>query len=188
MNHENTVILFKKEDLKRCYYFSESIISSSNQYNRFSKTNRIQIERTFAGKLGEYGFLLFLKQKGISYPEGAMFEVFEGKSNVDAFDFKTLKGKTLDIKVASKPFHSRIMVPIDQFNLKKDYYVGIKLNFKTDSKDQLILNTVNKAEIHGYCLREEMEKTQTKNFGEGPCKHFLLKDLHSISNIFNEML
>ena len=53
-----------------------------------------------------------LKERGINYREDGMFEIFEGKTNVDLFDFKTPCGKLIDIKVASKPFHSRIMIPV----------------------------------------------------------------------------
>ena len=66
-----------------------------------------------------------LKKNNINYEQGSMFEIFEGKSNVDTYDFKTNTNELVDIKVASKPFHSRIMIPLDQFELK-NFYVGIK--------------------------------------------------------------
>ena len=179
-------IKFSRDDLIKCYNFSKSIISSSNQYNRFLQSQSMQIERTFAGKLGEYAFLLLLDKKGISYPEGDMFEIFNGQSNVDSFDFKTPVGKLIDIKVASKPFHKRIMVPIDQFSLIKDYYVGIKLDFEVDSQSKLIINSVKNALIYGYCLRQKLENIQTRDFGEGLCKHILLKDLQSIDVILEQ--
>ncbi len=76
------IIEFKKEELIKCYEFSEAIILNSNQYNRFSKNNTIQIERTFADKFGEYAFLLYLQNIGINYPEGDMFKIFQGQKNV----------------------------------------------------------------------------------------------------------
>jgi len=179
------IIEFKRDELVKCYEFSKSIILSNNQYNRFFKNKITQIQRTFVGKLGEYSFLLYLKERGINYPEDGMFEIFEGKTNVDLFDFKTPSGKLIDVKVASKPFHSRIMIPVDQFHLKKDYYVGIKLDFQTDKNRNLIINSVKQAQIYGYCFREELEKSEIKNFGEGACKSIALKNLRNIENIMS---
>ena len=176
-------IKFSREDLIKCYNFSKAIISDSNQYNRFSKNNTIQIERTFAGKLGEYAFLLYLRNIGINYPEGDMFKIFQGQTNVDQFDFQTPNGKLIDIKVASKPFHSRIMIPIDQFQLRKDFYVGIKLDFQINEKSNLIINSVKKAKIHGFCFRDELENKTTQNFGEGACKSIDLKSLREIEKL-----
>ena len=43
-------------------------------------------------------------------------------------DFQTSDGKTIDIKTASESYHTRILVPHDQYrNQPKDYYVGVRI-------------------------------------------------------------
>ena len=49
-----------------------------------------------------------LKENEIDYDEGDMFEIFEGQENADTYDFVTPCKKSIDIKTASLPFHSRI--------------------------------------------------------------------------------
>ena len=121
-------IAISKKDINKCFNFSKAIIQTNNQFNRFHKSQQIQIERTFIGKIAEYIFLKFLRNNGVNYPEGDMFDIFEGKENVDSFDFITMSGNTVDIKTASKTFHKRIMIPISQWHLEKNYYVGIRIH------------------------------------------------------------
>lgn len=173
-----------KRDIEICLNFSSEIIDTQNQFNRFSKSTNIQKERTFVGKLGEYIFLKYLNSsESITYPEGDMFTIFEGKENVDEFDFVTKDNKKVEIKVASKPFHKRIMVPIDQFQMKKDFYVGIKLNSKLDNNGNIIKESISKAEIYGFIERDILEKTRSKNFGEGYCKSIELSKLKNIKDL-----
>ena len=110
-----------------------------------------------------------------------MFDIFEGSENVDKFDFKTKSGHTIDVKTASKSFHRRIMVPISQWHLEKDYYVGIKIH--TSSDRSIKIDSISKATIYGFCTREQIGESETKNFGDGPCKHYLLNDLQNIEDL-----
>jgi len=47
----------------------------------------------------------------------------------------------------------------------------------------LIINSVNRADIYGYCSRKQLEQSFTKSFGEGPCKHEMLKNLDNIEQL-----
>jgi hypothetical protein len=179
----NNLVKVTKDDIKKCLNFSFEIINTENQYNRFNKTTNTQIERTFVGKLGEYIFLKYLNLNNIKYLEGDMFKIFEGKENVDEFDFITKENRKVEIKVASKPFHKRIMVPIDQFQMKKDFYVGIKLNSKLDKNDNILKESITEAEIYGFIERNVLDKTTTKNFGEGYCKSIELNRLKNIKEL-----
>ena len=172
-------------DKKKCLDFAKSIISSNNQYNRFNKDKYIQIQRTFIGKLAEYLFLQFLLKRGVLYSEDGMFELYEGQTNVDNYDFVTKDKKTVDIKTASKNFHKRIMVPIDQWSLEKDFYVGIKINASYNGKE-MILSKTNSGTIFGYCSRRELENSTVSDFGEGPCKHYLLENLSNINTLIKK--
>lgn len=174
-----------KNEIIRCYKFAEDIIKQDNQYNRFQQSQETQILRTYIGKLAEYIFLNYLKSQGINYPEGDMFTIFSGQTNVDSFDFITPQGKYVDIKTASRSFHTRIMIPIDQFELRKDYYVGIKLHFK-EFEENIIYNNINQATIYGYIDRATMESRPTEYFGEGDCKSIKLTQLYDIKILLSK--
>lgn len=171
---------------KKCHEFATKIISGDNQYNRFNKTIDTQITRTYVGKLAEVIFFEYLKELGVNVTEGDMFQIFEGAENADGFDFTLPSGESIDIKTASLPYHSRIMVPMTQFHLKKDYYVGIKLFFKTLSSEEVLEFSINKAVVYGYTTRQELELIPTKNYGEGDCKAISLTALHPIKDLIEK--
>lgn len=166
--------------------FAKELIDTNNQYNRLKNSTKKRVERTFVGKLAEMAFLKHLHNIGIIYEDKGMFEIYDGQKNVDSFDFKTIYDETIDIKSASKPFHQRIMVPIDQFeSISKDYYVGVKLNTKLKN-DFIKINSIHTADIYGYCSYDELEKRITKNFGEYKCKAINLDELEDINDLLTE--
>jgi hypothetical protein len=170
------------EEKTRSLNFAKEIILGGNQYDRFNQSITKQIERTYIGKLAEYVFLHFLHSRNILIEEGEMFEVFQGAENVDNFDFLLPNGQSIDIKTASMPFHTRIMIPIDQFRLKKDFYVGVKLNF-FNSDSCLDLTSLETANICGFIDRFTLENRPVEFFGEGNCKAFKLVDLLDIDEL-----
>jgi hypothetical protein len=170
------------EEIDRCYAFAKKIIEGGNQFNRFNQNTSTQINRTYIGKLAEYVFLHYLHSQMIEYAEGDMFEVFEGQENADTCDFLLPNGQSIDIKTASLPFHSRIMAPMSQFHLKKDFYVGIKLNFATE-KDEIIPSKISSCILYGYADRAYMEARPVQNFGEGDCKAVSLNKLLPIERL-----
>jgi len=177
--------LITEREKEKCLYFAEVIVTTSNQYNRFNQNIQTQINRTYIGKLGEYVFLHFLNSKGIDYPEGDMFEIYDGEQNADDHDFVTATGEGVDIKTASLPFHKRIMVPESQFHLKKDWYVGIKLNFNNVKGSKIDPMDIKDAYIHGYIDRETLERQPTQHFGEGRCKAYELRRMRPIKELIN---
>ena len=120
--------------------FARRIILTDNQYSRLLPENirtsgdvslqqRLEIQRTYIGKLGELAFAQFLFEKGIVVNIAGMFEIYEGQENVDSFDFLTRGGQTVDVKTGFRRIHTRLLVNIEQFdNIPKDYYVAVKLN------------------------------------------------------------
>jgi hypothetical protein len=180
-------INIKTEEIHRSYKFAKDIIEQNNQYNRFDKSIQTQINRTYIGKLAEYVFLHYLQELGKDITEGHMFEIYDGVENADDSDFILKDGRTIDIKTASLPFHQRIMIPISQLHLKKDIYIGIKLNFlETNRYGILNYTKIDNANIYGYIEREIIAATNTQNFGEGDCKAYLLNDLKPINNIIHK--
>ena len=80
------------------------------------------------GKLGEIAFAKFLSDHGKALlGTEDMFTVWSDTHTVDAMDFQTTDGKTIDVKTASRDFHKNILVPYDQYKRQpKDYYVGVR--------------------------------------------------------------
>lgn len=172
--------------IEDCYNFANNIISSNNQYNRIPTTFDNRIERTFIGKLSELCFLHYLNINNKNYPTGNMFKIFQGQQNTDGYDFITKIGKyTVDIKSASKPYHSRIMIPIDQFiNIPKDFYVGVRINASIDKNGKILINTIKSADIIGYCTYSQLAVRPTEYF-EYPCKCMYLNELFDISKLLD---
>lgn len=172
--------------INSCYNFSHRIINGNDQFNRIPATTNERIERTFVGKLSELCFLKFLNQNNKNYPIGTMFTIFPGENNTDGYDFITRYGNyTVDVKCASKPYHRRIMVPIDQFeNNPKNFYVGVRINAEIDRYDNIIIHSIRSADIYGYCTYEQLANRQTENFGY-PCKAINLTELINIQSLLN---
>jgi hypothetical protein len=171
------------EEKTRCLAFAVEIIEGGNQFNRFNQSNNTQIVRTYVGKLAEYVFLHYLNDNNIPYEEGNMFEIFQGAENADTYDFITPNNESIDIKTASLPFHSRIMIPISQFHLRKDFYVGIKLNFLSVENGKIDPMNIESCIICGYIERSILEESPTEFYGEGYCKSISLVNLKPISSL-----
>ncbi|MBT7556188.1 hypothetical protein HN615_04605 [Candidatus Woesearchaeota archaeon] len=175
-----------ENEKEKCYQFSKDIIEGGNQFNRFNQSLKTQINRTYIGKLAEYVFLNFLKENSVTYDEGGMFEIFSGQANVDNYDFVTKNFETVDIKTASLPFHSRIMIPMDQFHNKKDYYVGVKLHFKNVYEKVISPMNIEKCTLYGYIDRKKLEDRPVENFGEGGCKAYKLNKMLPIGDLLGK--
>ena len=140
------------EDMKALALdFAKNIILTDNQYSRLLPENvknshdvslqqKIEIQRTYMGKLGELAFAKFLDEKGKQVDIRGMFQIYEGQTNVDNFDFRTRNGMSVDIKTGFRNIHRRLLVNVEQFeNLPKDYYVAVKLNAKDVNSGSLTL-------------------------------------------------
>lgn len=137
-------------DMKeRALSFANGIVLSDNQYSRLLPDNirtskdismqqKIEVQRTYMGKLGEMSFAMCLSEKGKQVDTDGMFEIYEGQTNVDEFDFTTRDGKSVDVKTGFRPIHKRLMINIEQFNnIPKDYYVAVKLNATDVNPDRV---------------------------------------------------
>lgn len=182
---------------KFCWSFASRIILSNNQYNRLNPTwansnklkDRIRIQRSYAGKLGEVAFLILLvsKEKSVDYSD--MFKIYNGQENTDRYDFITNENKTIDVKAAFRDIHKNLVVNSNQLeNIPKDYYVGVKLDAKDcDYKNKVINNnSITSCIIYGYAEREYLEGLNNKNFGEGLCKGVSLENLLGIDRLLNK--
>lgn len=181
--------------------FAKNIILSDNQYSRLLPANiqasqnvgmqqKIEIQRTYMGKLGEIAFAQFLFESGKKVDTDGMFDIYEGQTNVDPFDFITPSGGTVDVKTGFRAIHTRLLVNMEQFNrIPKDYYVAVKINaMDVDSRQKLVdWQNVTQAWILGYAEYGFLDKyAPIYDFGEGPAKWIYYNKLLSIDRLLRE--
>lgn len=171
------------EEMKRpAFTFARDIILSDNQYSRLlpgyvlksediEEQQKIEIQRTYMGKLGELVFKKFLEEKGKQVDTSGMFEIYEGETEVDNFDFLTTNGQTVDVKTGFRAIHKRLLVNVEQFDrCPKDYYVAVWLNAKdVDAQAKLVdWNDITEGYIIGYAQYTYLhDHPRIQDFGEG---------------------
>lgn len=178
--------------------FAKRIILTDNQYSRLLPTelrnskdvsmqHKIEIQRTYMGKLGELAFLKFLQEKGKAVNVDGMLDVFEGQENVDSFDFITAAGRSVDVKTGFRSIHQRLLVNTEQFDKNpKDFYVAVKLDaVDIDSRQKLVdWEDVTTAQIVGYADYAYIQKKAgVRDFGEGPARWLFYDRLMGIDKL-----
>lgn len=181
--------------------FAKDIILTDNQYSRLlpasirehpdiDMQHKIEIQRTYIGKLGELAFVRFLHEKGKRVNVDGMFQIYEGQDQVDSFDFITRTRRLVDVKTGFRSIHKRLLVNVEQFdNIPKDYYVAVKLNaVDVNPQDKLVdWNSISTAEIIGYAEYNYMERNAgIRDFGEGPARWLMYDRLMGIDRIIDE--
>ena len=186
---------------KKALDFATTIIVTNNQYSRllpenirraenFNLKQKLEIQRTYVGKLGEIVFGEFLRCKGKFSDAKQMFEIYEGQTTVDEFDFETKDSYSVDVKSGFRKIHKRLLVNLEQFDRNpKDYYVAVWFNGKdSDENNKLIdLNSITTGIIHGYATYEDLsKKAEIKNFGEGDARSIFYNSLRSIDDLLDK--
>ena len=98
------------EDIKTAKDFASKSVSET--FDRMRRSLEERIERIFIGKIAEIAFLRYLESQSCAPADtGDMLEVWEGITNVDKYDFKTIDGELIDVKTAHKSFHRKIIIP-----------------------------------------------------------------------------
>lgn len=181
--------------------FAKEIILSDNQYSRLLPAEiqnspnvvlqqKIEIQRTYMGKLGELAFAKFLAESGKTVNLDGMLDIYEGQQNVDSFDFITRDGHTVDVKTGFRSIHTRLLVNIEQFdNIPKDYYVAVKIDAADiDSRQKLVdWQNVSQARIIGYAEHGFLHNyAQIYDFGEGPARWRYYNALLGIDRLLRE--
>lgn len=180
--------------------FARKIILSNNQYSRLlpaeihgssdvSAQQKIEIQRTYMGKLGELAFLKLLKKKGKIVNTTGMFEIYEGQENVDSFDFITPCDHSIDVKTGFRSIHTRLLVNTEQFDGDpKDFYVAVKIEANdVDPKKKLVdWDDISTARILGYADYKYMKHhAGIWDFGEGPARWLYYNRLMGIDRLID---
>lgn len=133
-----------------------------------------QVRDVRIGTLGEITFYKCLEILN-KIPLGAesMFSILEDEFAHNNYDFRTSQGETIDIKTASLSYHSRILVPQDQYhNLPKDYYVGVRISESEET-----------GTVIGYARHNELRIFERANYH--PAYAISLNNLHPIEELAN---
>lgn len=180
--------------------FAKRIILTNNQYSRLlpievrnsndvSMQQKIEIQRTYMGKLGEIAFLKFLQENNKEVNVNGMFDVFEGQENVDSFDFVTATGCSVDVKTGFRDIHKRLLVNTEQFDKNpKDFYVAVKIDaLDVDPRQKLVdWDNISTAKIIGYADYTYMSKCAgIYDFGEGPARWLYYNGLMGIDRLLS---
>ena len=169
-----STITFNRDDIVKATEVARR--SARTTFNRRRETPERHERNSRIGKLGEIAFAKFLKENGKALVGSEdMFTVWDDTYEVDTMDFQTSDGKTIDVKTASESFHTRILVPYDQYeNQRKDYYVGVR-----------ILPGEQTAEVIGFAAWAEL-----KPFGGGdyPAYARALNALNPIGMLLDMMM
>ena len=122
MTGDNPYIEFTQADIERATSFALKALSETNPDGRATGRHLRDLR---VGKLGEIAFRKWVMSRG-RRPLGDkhMFQVWKGWGNVDQYDFKTLKGKRIDVKTfdlrSKRLTMGRIM----------DFYVEVRVSPK----------------------------------------------------------
>lgn len=137
-----------KDQLDRCKEYAQEYINENKDYSKLvpkeikniDLQKEIAMQRVFANKVAECGFLNYLAKENIS-------------SDV-------LQKNKIDIKVAlDKDIHTRLIIPKEEFisKNKHNYYVGVHLNAQIlDKKDNVKrhfikdIYDIKEVQIYGY--------------------------------------
>ena len=130
----------------------------------------------YYGKLGELVFRDMLIKEGIPHECKDILKPYPGEYKREGADFLlTLTSEIIDVKTVEKLYKIRLLVREDQFKAKKyDIYVGQR----TRNEKEL--------ECWGYVTGKELSEVYPKDFGYGPCRHWLLEDLHPIEDFIKK--
>lgn len=190
------------EEMKeKALTFAKDIILTDNQYSRMLPSevresndvtlqNKIEIQRTYMGKLGEQVFLKYLTENDKTVSTKGMFEVYEGQENVDHFDFITKMGNSVDVKTGFREIHKRLLVNTQQFDrIPKDYYVAVKIDAEDIDAEQKLVDWehISTATIWGYAEHSYMQRCAgIEDFGEGPARWLYYNKLLGIDRLLGE--
>jgi hypothetical protein len=152
------------------------------------KKKEEQHQHLFIGKLTELIGQEGLKSTKIPHYCPDKLKIVEEEFYKDVADCiifpNTHKQMTADFKSAWQKFHTRILVPVDQYNnQRKDIYIGIKLHCTDTEPIPTFPNFEKKAEIHGWVKREELHEPDESSSRKFPAYWAYLAELRQLDEL-----
>lgn len=180
-------IMIDSEMREKAYKFATEIEKTKNQFARLNQDESVLIETTYIGKLGEEVVLNYFKMVNQKIETNQMFEIFEGQTNVDDFDFRMSDGNTVDVKNGYLEKHKRLMVNASQlFKISKDIYIGVKVFTNGDpirNAGELNWQQCTFGRIQGWISKEELKTFKSENWGKAQSVAVPYNQLHDIAEL-----
>lgn len=167
-----------------------AIKKQPTSYPRLNETKEEQLQRLFIGKLTELIGQEGLKKVGIPHTCPDKLKVVEKMEYRDVADCviypNTDKAMLTDFKSAWRKFHSRILIPEDQyFTQKKDIYIGVKLHLIDEEPIPTFPNFKQKVDVYGWIKWEELHKPSPSSSRRFPAYWAYLRELHQMDELLN---
>jgi hypothetical protein len=167
-----------------------AIKKQPTSYPRLSETKEEQLQRLFIGKLTELIGQEALKNVGIPHFCPDKLKVMEKMDYRDVADCiiypNTDKEKSVDFKSAWQRYHSRILIPQDQyFTQKKDLYIGIKLHLTDPNSIPIFPNFKRNADVYGWIKWEELHKPDESSSRKFPAYWAYLHELRPLRELYH---
>lgn len=166
-----------------------AIRKQKSSYKRLGeKEKEEQHQHLFIGKLTELIGQEGLRNANIPHYCPDKLKVVEEEFYKDVADCilfpNTSKQMKADFKSAWQSFHSRILVPQDQyFNQKKDVYIGVRLYCIDTDPIPTFPNFRRNAEIYGWVKREELHAPDLSSSRRFPAYWVYLLELHPLNEL-----
>lgn len=166
------------EHKKLANAFKEEYKKKGYGKNVLGVTEEKFYEFIYYGKLGELIFKDLLESKGIPHECKDILKPYPGLFKREGSDFiLSLTGETVDVKTVEEQYKIRLLVREDQFRAKQnDIYIGQRIGVDP-----------NTLECWGYVTGRELATIQpSSEFGYGPCRPWLLLELHPIKEFITK--
>ena len=133
-----TKIKFTDTELENAAAFAERICGDQPDNLGIARSPEERKRHSMVGRLGKIAFAKYLQSQEKDHSVKMDWEDMDSADQI----FSTQTGATIDVRTASRSYHSRILVPQEEYddNPKEEYYyVGVEIDIGN-----------NEAEIKGY--------------------------------------
>ena len=165
-----TKIRFTSTELKNAADFATRMYRDQPDNRGIAQSPEEHKRNLRVGRLGKIAFAKYLQSQGKYYLD---MKDWEDRSSANQI-FLTQSAATIELRTASEPYHSRILVPKDDYDDNpKDYYYYVGVEIDLDN---------NEAQIKGYAYADEFylfDKVYP------PAYAVNLRDLHCIDELLD---
>lgn len=165
-----------------------AIRKQPTSYPRLKETKEEQLQRLFIGKLTELIGLEALKKTGIPYSCPKILMVVEKMGFRDSADCVifpgTEKERSVDSKSAWQTYHSRILIPKDQYiRQRKDICIGIRLHLIDKERIPIFPSFKRNADVYGWIFWEKLHEPDESSSRKFPAFWAYLDELRPLEEL-----
>lgn len=165
-----------------------AIKKQPTSFPRLDETKEEQHQRLFIGKLTELIGQEGMKKINLPHSCPDKLKVVNRMEYRDVADCiiypNTVKKMSVDFKSAWRKFHSRILIPEDQYtNQRKDICIGIQLHLVDVEPIPTFPNFEENADVHGWIKWEELHDPDESSSRKYPAYWVYLTELHQLDEL-----